>query len=84
MCPALPNNVNVSSDDSQLAPLIEKADTAGSSSQPEASSSDQLMSSPTRGPYQKLYSSSLPSSSPQQIQKTLSDRSCMVFLYIFA
>jgi len=70
MAPSLPDDVNIPSDDSQLALLLSKtAQTA----------IDKLMSSPTQGPYQKLPSkpdSPLPASSPPApIQKSISGRS---------
>jgi hypothetical protein len=82
----LPAGVHISSDDSQLAPLLDKdkgPDTEASQGNTGGYSFDQPMTSPPPGLYQKL-SNPLPGSSPIQVQKTLSERSCTVLLDIYA
>ncbi len=81
----LPADFHISSDDSQLALLMDKdKGTEASEGNTGAYSSDQPMTSPNPGSYQKLSSSSpLPDSSPIQVQKALSERSCMVSLDIY-
>lgn len=86
----LPASANISSDDSQLAPLLDK-DTEASPPEGDTGgySSDHPMTSPTSGQYQKLSSSPhtqptspFPGLSPIQVQKALSERSCTVFIFM--
>ena len=85
-----PLPAGVHSDDSQLAPLLAKDnDTEASQGNTGGYSSDHPMTSPAPGQYQKLPSSllahptsSLPGSSPIQIQRALSERSCMVLIFM--